>query len=165
LYSFYVDASALAKRYSPEIGTPLMNHLFGSVPTNRLCVLNIGIAEVVAVLVRKRNAGRLAAALFAQAVLNVRTELVSPQNLNRVTADDSLVTAALPLIDAHSINATDGIILCSALDIAAALRSSADELALVASDQRLLRAAQAEGLVTFDPETQTQADLDALLKV
>ena len=38
-----------------------------------------------------------------------------------------------------------------------------DDLVLVASDQRLLRAAQAEGLVTFDPETQSQADLDALL--
>jgi hypothetical protein len=33
---------------------------------------------------------------------------------------------------------------------------------LVASDQRLLRAAQAEGLPTFDPETQDQAALGAL---
>jgi hypothetical protein len=26
--SFYWDASALAKRYAPEIGTPLVSHLF-----------------------------------------------------------------------------------------------------------------------------------------
>jgi hypothetical protein len=33
----------------------------------------------------------------------------------------------------------------------------------VASDQRLLRAAAAEGLATFNPETQSQAELDALI--
>jgi hypothetical protein len=33
----------------------------------------------------------------------------------------------------------------------------------MASDQRLLKAAQAEGLATFDPETQSTTDLDALL--
>jgi hypothetical protein len=33
----------------------------------------------------------------------------------------------------------------------------------VASDQRLLRAAQAEGLLTFDPEVQSQVELDVLL--
>ena len=28
---FYWDASALVKRYAPEIGTPLVNHLFADV--------------------------------------------------------------------------------------------------------------------------------------
>ncbi|MGH9768028.1 MAG: hypothetical protein ACREAB_11385 [Blastocatellia bacterium] len=53
--------------------------------------------------------------------------------------------------------------LRSALDLAADLRVSGDNLALVASDQRLLRAAQAEGLIVFNPETHTTADLDQLL--
>jgi hypothetical protein len=39
----------------------------------------------------------------------------------------------------------------------------ADDLVLVASDQRLLRAAQAEGLLTFDPERQDKADLGVVL--
>ena len=38
-----------------------------------------------------------------------------------------------------------------------------DDLVLVTSDQRLLRAAQVEGVLTFNPETQTEGDLDALL--
>jgi hypothetical protein len=64
---------------------------------------------------------------------------------------------------AHSINSTDALILKSALAIARRLRAAGDELVLVASDQRLLRAAQAEGLAIFDPETQDQAALAALL--
>ena len=62
-----------------------------------------------------------------------------------------------------SINATDGIVLRVAMDIAQHLRASGDDLVLVSSDQRLLRSAQAEGLIAFDPETQDQVSLAALV--
>jgi hypothetical protein len=55
--------------------------------------------------------------------------------------------------------------LQAAVDLAAQLRVDGDDLALVAADQRLLRAAQAEGLVTLNPETQAESDLDVLLGV
>lgn len=161
--SFCLDASALAKRYAAEAGTPLMNHLFAQVPPSRMYLFNMGIAEVVSLLVRKKNAGALTAATCSQALIEVERELILSANLNRFAAEDALVTAALALIQKHSINSTDAIVLRSALDLAVPLRAAGDDLVLVASDQRLLRAAQAEGLVTFNPETQTQADLDALL--
>jgi hypothetical protein len=47
--------------------------------------------------------------------------------------------------------------------LVAQLRAGGDDLVLVASARRLVQAGQAEGLTTFYPETQTQADLDALL--
>jgi predicted alpha/beta hydrolase family esterase len=74
-----------------------------------------------------------------------------------------LIIASFPLIVAHSLNSTAAIILKSALAIARKLRVGGDDLVLVASDHRLLRAAKAEGLATFDPETQDQAALSALL--
>ena len=46
------------------------------------------------------------------------------------------------------LNATDALILRSALDIAGELHS----LILVASDRRLLRAAESEGLQVLNPE-------------
>ena len=39
--------------------------------------------------------------------------------LHKVVAGNALVTTALPLIEVHSINATDAIILRSALNLAA----------------------------------------------
>jgi hypothetical protein len=77
-------------------------------------------------------------------------------------AGNGLVTTALPLIEADSINATDAIILRLALNLAARLRLAGNDLVLMASDQRLLRAAQSEGLLIFNPEVQSQAELDAL---
>jgi hypothetical protein len=50
-----------------------------------------------------------------------------------------------------------------ALGLAQYLRNRGDDLVLVASDLRLLVAAQAEGLFTFNPETQGQAALATLV--
>ncbi len=163
MYFFFLDASALAKRYNPEVGTPLINHLLTSVPQDRLYLFNVGMGEVLSLLVRKKNAGQLSAADYAQALVEFGAEIVSSSVLHKVVAGNALVTAALPLIEAHSINATDAIILRLALDLATQLRAVGQDLILVASDQRLLRAAHAEGLATFDPEAQTQVVLDTLL--
>ena len=59
--------------------------------------------------------------------------------------------------------ATDAILLRSAIDLAAILRMQGEDLILVASDQRLLRAAKNEGIAIFNPEVQTVADFNALL--
>lgn len=160
---FYLDASALAKRYAPEPGSVLMDQLFASVPPDRLYVLTVGIAEVVSVLVRKNNLGRLTVGRLHQAIVEVGTEIVVAVGLRRIAVDRTLVSAALSLILTHSLNGTDALVLRSALSSASSHRSGGDELVLLASDQRLLRAAQAEGLVTFNPETQDQAALAHLL--
>jgi len=121
----YLDASALANRYVPEIGTREVNHLFARMPADRLVVLNVGAAEVVSLLVRKRNAGRITAAVFRQVMADFVAEIVVPAYPVKVPADDARVFAAFPLIDTHSLNAADAILLRSALDLAGELRAPA----------------------------------------
>ena len=77
--------------------------------------------------------------------------------------DGDLADAAIRHVDAHSVNSTDAALLQSALEISATLRTAGDDILVVASDLRLLRAASAEGLATYNPETQASAALDALL--
>jgi len=121
------------------------------------------MAEVLSLLVRKKNAGRLSAAAFAQALTDFGAEIVTSTTLRKLVAGNALVTSALPFIEVYSINATDAILLRLALNLATRLRAAGNDLILMASDQRLLRAAQAEGLLTFDPQIQSQVELDALL--
>ncbi|MFN7945672.1 MAG: hypothetical protein U0Z53_09985 [Blastocatellia bacterium] len=147
----------------PETGSAVVDRFFIQPITGRLLIFNIGIAEIVSILVRKRNAGILAASTFSQIIVDSNAEILSARAVQKTACDSSLVTASLPLIIRHSINATDAILLRSALDIGVALQTQGDNLVLVASDQRLLRAAQTEGLIVFNPETQTVADLDSLL--
>jgi predicted nucleic acid-binding protein len=160
---FFLDGSALAKRYVAEPGTPLMDHLLDHVKADRLFVLNIGFAEVVSIMVRRKNAGAITGTTFVQALLRLSQEIIHAANLRKVEPTNSLVIAALAHIQNHSINSTDAIALHAAMSLSQFLRNAGDNLALVASDQRLLRAAQAEGLDTFNPETQDQATLSKLM--
>jgi predicted nucleic acid-binding protein len=163
VFSFFLDGSALAKRYTPEPGSALVDHLFASINPNRLYALNVGVAEVVSVIVRKRNDGRMSVASAAQALVNLGPEILFSTTFNKVELPNSLMLGAISFIDSHSINSTDAIVLRVALDLADRFRQSGDDLALIASDTRLLNAAGAEGLATFNPETQTQQQLDALI--
>jgi hypothetical protein len=153
----------LVKRYYPEVGSPVVDHLFRRVPLDRLAILGVGLAEVVSILARKRNAGRLTPARFRQLVSDVRAEVGLYTPVQHIEVSKDLPDQAIDFIDRYSINSTDAILLRSALDLAAALRAAGDDLLLVTSDRRLLRAAQTEGLTIFDPETQSAAELDAIL--
>lgn len=161
--SFYMDASALAKRYLPEKGSAQVDAILDTVPRSRIHFLNIGAGEVLSILVRRRNAATMPAAKFNQAVASFNTEVVHGMGVSKASVTSRLIVTSLPFVIAHSINSTDALILRSALAIARRLRRAGDNLVLVASDQRLLRAAQAESLTTFDPETQDHAALAALL--
>jgi predicted nucleic acid-binding protein len=160
---FFLDASALAKRYTLEAGSDKVNHLFLSCQHDRFHCLMLGAGEVISVLVRRHNSGLLTQAAFAQALTNIRQEVIDATDFRTVTVDKTTLGASFALIITYSINATDAAVLRITLDLAAGCRLSGDDVVLVASDQRLLKAAQAEGLLTFDPETQSQTDLDNLI--
>ena len=163
MHYFYFDASALAKRYSHESGSNLVNFLFDRAPLERLKCLTLGGLEVFWILVRKRNDGRITANSFSQAVVNLNSEVLADDSDFELLLPSSLLSEAMDLIDRHSINSTDALILCSALEVGQRLRSQGDDLVLVASDRRLLRAASAEGMPIFNPETESQQVLSALI--
>ena len=161
--SFCLDSSALAKRYVPEKGSVPVHAILDSVGGSQIHVLNVGAGEVISIFVRKRNARAISADDFDDAMLNFKAEIVHAAGVKKTSVSSRLAFSSFPLIVAHSINSTDAITLKSALALARKLRKTGDDLVLVASDQRLLRAAQAEGLATFNPEIQDAAALAPLL--
>ena len=158
----YFDASALVKRYAAEDGTALVNEIFRRFLPNQLTCATIGVLEIVSVLVRKHNDGRLPTRLFDQAMLELTQEIIENEAFVVTAVEDSLIVAALALIGRHNLNATDAIILRSCLDFQAGL--SGDPVILCTSDKRLGRAAQQEGLVVFDPEVDTLTQLEDLVR-
>ena len=161
----YFDASALIKRYSQETGTPLVNEVFRLLPRSRMTCSTLGILEIVSILVRKRNDGRLNQTLFEQAMIEFRAEVIDHEEFSAASVSDALLLSALDLIAKHNLNATDAVILRSALNLQQVLREAGDELMLWTSDKRLVRAAQGEGLTAFDAEEETIGHLHQLLGV
>ena len=159
----YFDASALIKRYSQETGTSLVNEVFRRLPLSRMTCSTLGILEMISILVRKRNDGRLNQALFEQAMIEFRAEVIDHEEFSATSVNDALLLSALDLIAQHNVNATDAVILRSALDLKDALQAEDDELMLWTSDKRLVRAGRLEGITVFDPEQETVGHLSQML--
>jgi len=149
---FYWDASAPVKRYAPESGTLPVNLLFSRVAPSQMICLSLAIGEVISIFVRKRNDKLITEAVSPQAMADFRAEVLDSA-FKLASLEDRLVFASHPLIVKHSLNATDALVLCSAFDVQAASCQAGDDVVLIASDRRLLRAAEAEGLRIFNPET------------
>src|SRR5947209_8219953 len=114
--SFLCDASALVKRYAPETGSPLVDHLFTQVSRDRLLCLMLGAAEAVAALVRKRNRGLLTHALCGAAILRLRAEVLDAGDFVKLPSPNPLINLALPLLERYAINSADAIVLKTALE-------------------------------------------------
>ena len=157
---FYLDASALVKRYSPEAGTDVVDQLFTPPLQDRLVASIWTITETAAALNRKRNIALIPDRDFLPLI---RRMVAETDLFFQLKADSDDARQSMALIFAHNINASDALHLHLVLKLKRILDLMGDDIALVASDQRLLCAAQAEGVTTLDPETETAAGLQALL--
>lgn len=153
------DASSLIKRYSIEQGRDTVNTLFASVPLSQMVMTYWGYAETYAILVRKRNDGRLAPDDFTLAVSALYLEAMASGDFGLLSIDDETVMDSIPLIVQHNLNATDAVLLTAYFEYARSLPPGSPSCVLIAADQRLLRAAQAEGFQTLNPETLPAADV------
>lgn len=163
MWRIYFDASALVKRYAQETGTALVNEVFRLLPPRQMMCATLGVVEIIATLVRKRNDGRLSPLLFAQVVDNFKAEVIDHPEFALASVDDTLLLSALSLLARHNLNATDAIILRSVLDLQRVVEDMGDKLILWTYDKRLVRAARSEGVAVFNPEEETIEHLHQIL--
>jgi hypothetical protein len=157
------DASALAKRYAYEVGTATVNALFGLVPRPQMVGTVLGYAETRSVLLRHLHRGTITASAYTTSKTSLRAEVVDDPDFVLLTVDDAVIYAGIAHIELYSVNANDGAILAAFLRYFHALPPPVPGCALVASDTRLIAAAQAEGLKTLNPELVSAANTPALL--
>lgn len=148
------DASGLAKRYTEEAGRTTVNAVFAAVTSRDMFVTPLGYAETYSILLRKHNRGILDARAFVTATSALRVEVLDDRDFGILSISDSLFFGSLSLMQAHNINSADAAILATYLRFQ---RSISELCLLVASDKRLLRAAEAEGLTGLNPEEVSPA--------
>ncbi len=156
------DASALAKRYVAELGTPTVNALFAAVSPAQMVTTIMSYSEAFAAMLRKRNQGSLSTTAFAAAQAALRNEVIDDPDLVVIGWEFDDVLNGIDLIQRHNLNSTDAAILEALLKRAAATRPATASV-LVASDRRMLRAAKAEGLEVINPENVQPADVAPFL--
>ena len=161
---FWLDASAVVKRYIAEDGTANMQYFFTHVCPDRMMVCRpVTVGEIISIFVRRKNSQQITTAYFNQVKQLFGTEIRQHPDILKISPTEMQEEVSVELIEVYSINSTDALILQCAIDKTVELRMKGNNLVLVSSDKRLLRAAQSERLLTFDPETDTQTALDVLI--
>lgn len=157
------DASALVKRYIAEVDSQTADAVFGAVPTGQMFGTVLGYAETFSVLLRRCNLGVISVAAFNLAKTSLREDIVNDLDFTLLTVDDAAIFAGITLMERYNVNASDSAILALFLRYIQALPAGSPSPILVASDQRLIAAARAEGLAALDPEVVAAADVSAFL--
>lgn len=145
----FLDTSALLKRHVAEPGSRWIRRLTDPGAGMDIVVSAIVRAEIVSALARRRREGRLS----ARGVTNLRS--IAEHQMSRfivIEVNDVVLQRACDLLERHPLRAYDAIQLSSALESSGRLSvRSLAPLTFVSADQRLLAAANAEGLAIEDP--------------
>jgi hypothetical protein len=158
-----VGSSSLAKRYAPELGSDTVNALFASVPLNQMVTTVLTCAETFSLLIRKRNRNELDAAAYTTAASALQNEVIYHADFSVLDISFDATLAGIELIQRHNINSADAAVLTVFLRYAQATSTLGINSVLVASDLRMLRAAQVEGLPVLNPELLPAADVPTFL--
>jgi len=146
---YYLDTSALVKRYVMEVGSGWVNALY-RLPNSFLVTSVISLAETGASLARKRRMGEIDDKTYHHLLWVIRREFGRVHVVMDI--DRALVDLAVDLTIRHPLRGYDAVHLASALLVpsqVAPLRPVS--VTFVSADRALLAAAMAEGLAVENP--------------
>lgn len=140
---YYLDSSALVKRYAAESGSESITALVEG--DQMIAVSWLALPETLSAVARRAKGGSVSAEDLAA----IRTQLNRDmQRFMIVDVSGAPVAGIEALIARHALRGADSIHLSTALWLKKASKAS---VVFVASDQELLVAARAERLKTLDP--------------
>jgi uncharacterized protein len=149
---YFLDSSALVKRYVPEQGTNWIRSIATPISGNTIFVAHITQVEIVSAVMRRSRSGSVAVRV-AQAIRRLMERHASREYVV-VTLADVIVERAKNLLEAHPLRAYDAVQLATSLEVNARLSAAGlNSLVFISADTRLLAVAGAEGLAIEDPNS------------
>jgi uncharacterized protein len=147
---YFLDSSALVKRYVVETGTAWVRSITTPRTGNSVIIAHITPVEIVSGTMRRKRDGSISART-AHAV-RLLVDRHTSREYKVIGLSDLIVQRAENLLEQHVLRAYDAVQLASALESSYRLVAAGlSPLIFVAADHRLLAVATAEGLTTDDP--------------
>jgi len=148
--TYYLDTSALGKRYVEETGTAWLIALFRSPAEHTFLTARITMVEIYSALARRRREGSV---LPAHCDIARRAFTAhSFTDYAFIELDLDIIAQAQELLWRHALYAYDAVQLASALTVnQILLAAELLPLVFVSADDRLNLAASAEGLLVDNP--------------
>lgn len=148
--TFFFDSSALVKCYIKENGTVWARSHINAHPPNEIAIAQVTGVEIIAAITRRLRVGTATPADAAQAISAFRNDFQSRYDVVALSA--SLIEEVMNLAELHGLRGYDAVQLATALVVEARMTAvGIGPLTLISADAELNQAAQAEGLLTDDP--------------
>lgn len=148
--SYFLDSSAVVKRYVPETGSAWVKAITDPGAGNLLYVARITGAEVISAVTRRQRRDQITVPDAEVALTAFRRDFPSAFPVIEVTA--SVVARAMDLAERHGLRGYDAVQLAAALELRDQCRlAGLPEPVFLAADSQLNIAALAEGLAVDDP--------------
>lgn len=149
--TFYLDASALVKRYLAETGSAWVESLCADQANNAIAIARFGLVETAAAFAAKRRSQFITDNAYESvlgALLHDARERLARTRGSRTDGIDN----AIQLTRRQKLRGYDAIHLACALAVNKPLvEHGLPPLTCIAADDNLLAAARSEGLATENP--------------
>jgi len=148
--AYFVDSSALVKRYVQETGTSWVRGITRRSPSTVIYIARITAVEVACAIARRRKGKTLTSPRASSILHRFRQHLAGRYTVAEVTA--ALLDDAMRLGIKHALRAYDAVQLAVALEVNRFHQAGgSDPVTLISADRDLNDAATAEGLIVDDP--------------
>lgn len=147
---YFVDSSALVKRYITETGSTWILNLFDPALNNDVLIAAITSVEIVAAITRRARGGSISATDATATCNQFRSDLNSEYQVVEVT--ESIINSAMTLAEAHGLRGYDALQLAAGCEInTLCIANSLPPVTFVSADNELNTAAASEGLIIENP--------------
>ncbi|MBM3128825.1 MAG: type II toxin-antitoxin system VapC family toxin [Chloroflexi bacterium] len=148
--TYFLDSSAIAKRYANELGTAWISELCVPNAERLIALSQISLVEVAAVLAAKQRGNHISSETYDQAFNDLLADAKGQYFL--VDVDPAVIDRAVQLTCRQKLRGCDAIQLAGALALHdALLKNDLPGITFVCADDDLLSAASAEGLAIENP--------------
>jgi len=149
--AYYLDSSAIVKRYVRERGSAWVVSITDIGAQNEVLTTLMSGAEVVAAICKSGRTGSITPQDVVKALATFKSEFRT--HFVVINISDQTVDSAMTLAEKHGLRGYDSVQLATALELKAEqdLTNAASPLIFVGGDNKLNAAAQAEGLLVENP--------------
>jgi hypothetical protein len=148
--AYYADSSVLVKRHVPEVGSVWFSALADPAAGNTIVTAQISLVEIYSALNRRVREAAIYPADYVNVIADLTSLWFSEYEIIELT--QSVIDETRFLLERHPLRAYDAVQLASALHAHRVLPTAGFPTPVfLSADDRLLAAAQAEGLTTDNP--------------
>ena len=149
---YFLDSSALVKRYISEVGSKWILELFDSTQDNEVFIAAITAVEIIAAITRRTRGGSISDADATLAWNQFKSDLQTDYQIVEIT--EEVINSGMLLAEKRGLRGYDAVQLAAGCAVnSLCIASGLSPVIFVSADNELNLAAAQEGLSVENPNS------------